>query len=112
MNLHTPQTIFFIGLLLYLAIRAVYQKRAAGAATTVTRSNYSDRLLVLFVIFGQIILPLLYLFSPWLNFANYQSSIVAIWLGAGTWFFGLWALGVLALSRGSRHKLVSQFGAK
>jgi protein-S-isoprenylcysteine O-methyltransferase Ste14 len=118
MNLHTPQTIFLIGLLLYVAIRSMYQKRAAGVTTTVTRSNKQDRLLVLLVVLGQIVLPLLYLFSPWLNFANYESPIFAAWLGAVTWLVGLWAfwrahadLGTnwsVSLELRSTHQLVTQ----
>lgn len=90
MNLHAPQIIFLIGLLLFAAIRSVFQKRAAGATTAVTRSNKRDRFLVLLVILGQIVVPLLYLFSPWLNFANHESPILASWLGAVTWLVGLW----------------------
>jgi Na+/H+ antiporter NhaD/arsenite permease-like protein len=71
MNLHAPQALFLIGLLLYIAIRSVYQKRAGSSEKTVNRSNGRDRILVLLVILGQIVLPLLYVFSLWLHFANY-----------------------------------------
>jgi protein-S-isoprenylcysteine O-methyltransferase Ste14 len=118
MNLHTPQALFLIGLLLYVAIRSTYQKRAAGATTAVTRSNKRDRFLILLVILGQIVVPLLYLFSTWLNFANYESPIFAPWLGAITWFVGLWAfwrshadLGTnwsVSLELRSTHQLVTQ----
>ena len=104
MNLHAPQAIFLIGLLLYVAIRSVYRERAAGATTTVTRSNQRDRFLVLLVVLGQIVLPLLYLFSPW--------------LGAATWLVGLWVfwrshadLGTnwsVSLGLRSTHRLVTQ----
>jgi protein-S-isoprenylcysteine O-methyltransferase Ste14 len=90
MNLHTYQAIFLAGLLLYVTIRSTYQQRAAGAKTTITRANKRDRLLVFLVVLGQIVLPLLYLFSHWLNFANYESPILAPRLGAVTWFVGLW----------------------
>jgi protein-S-isoprenylcysteine O-methyltransferase Ste14 len=118
MNLHTPQAIFLIGLVAYVAIRSVFQKRAAGATTTVTRSDQRDRFLVLLVVLGQIVLPLLYVFSPWLNFANYESRSFAPWLGAVTWLVGLWAfwrshadLGTnwsVTLELRSTHQLVTQ----
>ena len=118
MNLHTSQAIFLIGLLLYLLLRAVYQKRAASATTTVTRSNKHDRFLVLLVILGQIVLPLLYLFSPWLNFANYESPVIALRLGALAWVVGLWVfwrshadLGTnwsVSLELRSTHQLVTR----
>lgn len=84
MNLHAPQAIFLIGLLAYVAIRSTYQKRAAGAKTAVTRTNTRDRLLVLLVVLGQIVLPFLYLPSPWPDFANHASPLSALWLGAAT----------------------------
>jgi len=118
MNLHAPQAIFLIGLLPYVAIRSVYRKRAAGATTTVTRSNQRDRFLVLLVVLGQIVLPLLYLFSPWLDFANHASPSLAPWLGAATWLVGLWVfwrshadLGTnwsVSLGLRSTHRLVTQ----
>lgn len=118
MNLHAPQIIFLIGLLVYVAVRSVFQKRVAGATTTVTRSTRLDRLLILLVILGQIALPLLYLFSSWLNFANYASPILAPWLGAITWLAGLWVfwrshadLGTnwsVSLELRSTHQLVTQ----
>ncbi len=57
MNLHTPQAIFLLGLLLYVVVRSVYQQRAAGATITVTRSNKRDRFLVLLVVLGQVVTP-------------------------------------------------------
>ncbi|MHB1057916.1 MAG: protein-S-isoprenylcysteine O-methyltransferase [Rhodanobacter sp.] len=90
MNLHAPQAIFLIGLLPYMAIRSAYKKRAAGIPATVTRSNGRDRCLVLLVVLGQIVLPLLYLLSPWLDFANYDAPVIAPWLGTLAWVAGLW----------------------
>lgn len=91
MDIQAPQAIFLVGLISYLATRTVYQRRAAGSETTVKRSSLSDRLLVLLVIFGQIILPLIYVFTPWLNFANYESLPALSWLGTLVWVAGLWA---------------------
>jgi protein-S-isoprenylcysteine O-methyltransferase Ste14 len=90
MNLHAPQAIFLAGLAAYIAIRSVFQRRAADATATVTRSGKPDRFLILLVVLGQIVLPLLYLFSPWLDFANHASPTLAPWLGAATWLAGLW----------------------
>jgi protein-S-isoprenylcysteine O-methyltransferase Ste14 len=118
MNLHAPQVIFLAGLLPYIAIRSVHRKRAAGVTTTVTRSNRGDRVLILLVILGQIILPMIYLFSPWLDFANHASSVAAVWLGTITWLVGLWVfwrshadLGTnwsVSLELRSTHQLVTQ----
>ena len=90
MNLHLPQAVFLTCLISYLLIRIVYQKRATVSTTTATRSNTLDRVLVRLVVIGQIVLPLLYLFSPWLNFASYESFDFACGFGLLTWLAGLW----------------------
>ena len=91
MNIQTPQAIFLLGLVSYVVTRAAYQRRAAGNKTTVMRSPLRDRLLVLLVIFGQIIVPLIYVFTPWLNFANYETLPSFGLLGTLVWAAGLWA---------------------
>jgi protein-S-isoprenylcysteine O-methyltransferase Ste14 len=90
MNLHAPQALFLSGLLLYIAVRSVYRRRAANTKKTVNRSNRRDRTLIVLVILGQIGLPVLYVFSPWLNFANYAPTPAVVCLGAVTWLIGLW----------------------
>lgn len=90
MNIQTSQAIFLIGLAWYLATRAVYQRRAVGNETTVKRSSIVDRLLVVLVVFGQIIIPLIYVLSPLLNFANYEQMPSLIPLGTFAWAAGMW----------------------
>ncbi|MGH8060669.1 MAG: protein-S-isoprenylcysteine O-methyltransferase [Pseudoxanthomonas sp.] len=118
MNLHAPQAVFLVGLLVFVGIRSLYQRRAAGTTTTVTRSTGQDRFLILLVALGQLVLPLLYLFSPWLDFANHESPFLAPWLGAATWLIGLglfWRshadLGIhwsVTLELRSTHRLVTR----
>ena len=90
MNLHAPQAIFLVGLVSYLAVRAIYQRRAAGGQAAVQRSSGVDRLLVLLVVTGQIIVPLLYVFSPLLNAASYDTWLGLTGLGALTWIAAMW----------------------
>ena len=90
MNLHIGPIVFAFGLLLYLVIRAVFQRRVVGIATTATRSTRADRWLIFLVVFGQVVLPGVYLFSPWLNFANHDAPRVLVVLGAFIWGAGLW----------------------
>lgn len=90
MNIQSSQAVFVIGLFLYLAIRAVYQRRIASGETTVSRSTKRDRSLVFLVVLGQLVLPLVYLFTPWLNFANYPSLSMSVGLGALVWAAALW----------------------
>ena len=90
MNVHVGPIVFACGLLVYLVVRAVFQRRVAGAATVATRSTGADRWLVFLVVFGQLVLPGVYLFSPWLDLANHDASSVLVVLGALVWSAGLW----------------------
>ena len=90
MNFHLPQTLFLVGLVAYLVIRVVYQRRVAGADVTVKRSSKIDKLLVWLVIFGQIVIPMIYMFTSLLNVANYQLVQMATLLGPLFWVAGLW----------------------
>ena len=90
MNLHVGPIFFAFGLLLYLVIRAVFQRRVVGIATTATRSTGADRWLIFLVLFGQVVLPGVYLSSPWLNFANHDVPCFLAVLGAFIWGAGLW----------------------
>ena len=90
MNLHVGPVVFAFGLLLYLSIRAVFRRRFVGTATTATRSTSADRWLIFLVVFGQVVVPGLYLFGPWLNFANHNAAHLLVVLGAFVWGAGLW----------------------
>jgi len=92
MHLHAPQAIFLVGLLAYQGIRTVYQRRARAAGPS--RANHSTRLdkaLIGLVAIGQMVLPLVYLFTPWLDGASYAEPPDA-WPAAGAlvWAAGLW----------------------
>lgn len=90
MNLHAPQGFFLAGLTAYLIIRSIYQRRSASEHSIVQRSSSADRLLVFLVVLGQVILPVVYVFSPWLDRANYDAPQGAAWSGAITWLAGMW----------------------
>ena len=90
MNIHLPQILFLVGMSGYVVIRSVYQKSTSGRESTVNRSSPLDRIMILVVVLGQIVLPLAYVFSPGLDFANYQSGPAWLGLGAFAWLLGLW----------------------
>lgn len=90
MNLHVPQGFFLAGLTVYLIVRTIYQRRAAGEPPAVQRSSPADHLLVLLVVLCQVILLLIYVFSPWINCADYAAPQGFAWSGAITWLAGMW----------------------
>ena len=90
MNLHASQAVFLLGLLLYMAIRIVFQRRVAGTPVKATRVTLLDRTLVFLVVLGQIVVPLFYIFGTWLNFANYEAPRALPIAGALAWLAGVW----------------------
>jgi len=92
MNLGAPELVFLVGFVVYVAIRGVYKERTKRNAIIVRRFDGLEIALLALVLPGSLILPLLYLFTPWLNFANYSLPTAAAWCGyllmpAALWLF-------------------------
>lgn len=85
----TFEVVFLIGFVAGSVIRAVYtrQRRRAG----VGRIGL-DELLVMLGGVGLIIVPLVYLLSPWLDFADYHLPTWAGWTGAAVFAAALYVL--------------------
>ncbi|MDQ2735063.1 MAG: protein-S-isoprenylcysteine O-methyltransferase [Pseudomonadota bacterium] len=79
-----------LGLLLYMTIRFVFQRRVGGTPVKATRVTLLDRTLVFLVVLGQIVVPLFYIFGTWLNFASYEASRALPIAGALLWLAGVW----------------------
>ena len=90
MNLPVRAAVFLFGLLPYVAIRSAYQMRARRTAKTIHRSNGGDRVLITLVVIGQFLLPLVYIFSSWVDFANYAPMPGVGFAGIFIWLAGLW----------------------
>ena len=90
MDIDASRAVLFAGLAAYVAIRGVYQirARAAGPAKS-DLSTPQDRLLVLLVVAGQVVLPLAFLLTPWLGRFSYPPLPGAAWIGAALWVAGL-----------------------
>lgn len=67
--------------------REMRQKQLAES-----RINPLDTALDLLAFAGMEIIPLIYIFTPWLNFANYTLPAVLGWLGAVIFGIALWLL--------------------
>jgi len=67
---NTSEVIFLAGLVIGSVIRKVYTAKSRGIKTTKNFSSVPDIILVLVAGVGMVV-PLLYLFTPWLDFANY-----------------------------------------
>ena len=80
------------GLVVGSVIRGIYAKRPRKAEIVVDHKIRLERLLLFLSSLGLIVLPLFYLFSPWLDFADYHLPAWAGWLGVAIFAFALWLL--------------------
>lgn len=89
------QVVFLTGLIAAEAIRFPHRKRNQRERRQQLTSGHMSRLdvaLDMLVFAAAEVLPLIYIFSPWLSFAGYTLPPWAGWLGAGLFACGLWLL--------------------
>ncbi len=82
--------VYLYGLIVYIAIRGRFGARTKHNEKVVRRVDVRDRALVALVFIGSMILPLLYLFTHWLAFADYSFPQFVPWCGAVVMLFALW----------------------
>ena len=82
--------VFLVGFIIYVSIRGVFERRTGGIEKIVSRIDARERILLLFVGVGSLLLPLLYLFTHWIAFADYRLPIFAPWCGTAILGFALW----------------------
>jgi protein-S-isoprenylcysteine O-methyltransferase Ste14 len=113
---NTFEVVFLVGFVVGSVIRKIYTAKSKGVKAAVKYSNVLDIILVGTVGVGMI-MPLLYLFTPWLDFANYALPGWSGWVGtlvfAGA-IFMLWRSHVdlgrnwsATLKIAGRHSLVT-----
>lgn len=82
--------VFLIGFIAYVAIRGVYIQRTKSNEKAASRADGRDRTLRFLVFVGSLLLPIVYLFTPWLAFADYRLPPLAPWCGAVIMAAALW----------------------
>src|SRR3954468_23454207 len=121
--------VYLAGLIVYIAIRGVFGGRTKRDEKLLSRGDLGDRVLVGIVFVGNIVLPALYLFTPWLGFADYPRcairdtgcemwAAIVPWGGAAVMIIALWLfwrshadLGLnwsITLEMRKDHELVTQ----
>ncbi|MDI6718608.1 MAG: protein-S-isoprenylcysteine O-methyltransferase [Methanomicrobiales archaeon] len=66
------QAVYLIGLIAGSAIRIYYTRRARKRRIAVRRETRLDRALLNLPLLGMVLIPLLYILTPWLDFADYS----------------------------------------
>ena len=82
--------VFFVGFFIYTTIRAVYARRLKGVQSVHRQVDRLETALLLMVIPAGLLLPLLYLFTPLLWFADYRQPAWMPWLGLVVMLAALW----------------------
>ena len=90
MRIQAWNLIYLVGLIVYIGIRGVFGGRTKRNEKVVSRVDMADRALVALVFVGSIVLPALYLFTPWLAFADYRLPAFIPWCGAVAMVIALW----------------------
>ena len=89
MNLSPSSLVFVAFLAAYLSIRGVFMHRARRDKA-VSKADARDRVLVALVGIGQIVLPLLFVWTPRLAFADRVQPDACTALGVAAMASGLW----------------------
>src|SRR5437867_3346605 len=88
---HPWAAVFFVGFVVYIAIRGAYARPTRGLERTHRQVDRLEKALLALMIPSGLLLPLLYLFTPLLWFADYRLPgfvppcgivvmLIAIWL--------------------------------
>lgn len=90
MNLGPSHFIFLAGLATYLCIRGVFQRQVSRGNKAVSHASVRDGGLVILTGLSQIAFPLVFLFTPWLDWANVALPPAAMVIGMPVMVAGLW----------------------
>ncbi len=74
--------IYFVAMVVEIAIRAPFQKTWKGSAKTDQRVSMSERIMLGLLFVFMALIPLIYSVTDWLSFADYSLPVWMGWLGA------------------------------
>lgn len=90
MQIHPWNIVFLFGFVAYVIIRGVFEQRSKNNEKVVSRIDSRDLFLIFIMAVGGMILPSVYLFTPWLGFADYRLPTFVPWFGATMMMIALW----------------------
>ena len=77
MHYQWSEFVFVVGFLAYLAIRGVYIEKTKRNEARIRNVDWMERVAMFLVFVGNLLLPIVYLLTPWLAFADYRLPTVA-----------------------------------
>ncbi|MEZ5941762.1 MAG: protein-S-isoprenylcysteine O-methyltransferase [Planctomycetaceae bacterium] len=91
MNVLKPwNCVFLVGFIVFAFVRAAYARTGKGDKKAVSMFDGRERLLLAVMFPPTMLIPLLYLFSHSLDFADYQLPVYLQWFGAVAMAVALW----------------------
>ncbi len=90
MRIRPWNLVFLAGFIIYVVIRGIFKQRVKSNEMSLRRVDGLEKALMIIVIPGGLFLPVLYLFTPWLTFADYHLPRFAPWCGAVLMIVALW----------------------
>lgn len=90
MRIQRWNLVFLVGFILYVTIRGVFEQRTKHNVKLIRRRDARELILLGVLGVGTMFLPLLYLFTPWLGFADYRLPTWAPWCGSVVMVAALW----------------------
>jgi protein-S-isoprenylcysteine O-methyltransferase Ste14 len=87
---HPWGLVFFLGFATYLTIRGIYARRMRTIQRVHRRVGSLENALLLMVIPPGLLLPMLFLLTPVLSFADYRLPRLAPWIGLTIMLVALW----------------------
>ena len=90
MDTLTLKIIFLVGLVSCSIIRTPHQRVNKQNIIVDDRKTAQEKALLFLVFLGMFILPMIYVLTPWLSFANYSLPVWANILGMLTFAIALW----------------------
>jgi len=89
MEIYLGKVIYIVGIMLFVLIRITFILRKKKNRISIDRKTIIDILMLILIFCAAIIIPLCYIFSPFLNFANYYLPFWSTWLGLIIFIFSL-----------------------
>lgn len=90
MNTLTLKIIYTLGVVVSFVIRIPYRQENRKNTIIDDRKTPQEKLILFLIFVGMLLLPFIYVLSPWLNFANYSLPIWANGLGVVAFAIALW----------------------
>src|SRR3954468_12105839 len=90
MSPRVANLLFLAGFVIYCVIRGVFQTRIGVTEKIDRRKDQAEKMLLFKVFLGNLLLPMIYIFTPLLRFADYRLPEWTPWAGTGMMILALW----------------------